>query len=471
MTTHTRYRFRDFVVSPRQRQLQRGGEAIPLIPRYFDLLVLLLELRDTAVTRQVIFDRVWTDVIVSDGALSQAIRTLRRTLGDDSREPVFIRTVSRHGYRFVCTDVVEEPDEGPAATPETRPREPTAGLPRSEPARTTFAPDSQDELIDRLLATVTQATGTDDERRDAATRLHDYPLAQVRARLERNHVGAGERGRALALLRDARWDLAEGRDVPLGLDVEGVAASTSLVLLRLRRAARLVARRWTAGAFGAGAAGALAGAVGGAALLLLPSQASPRGMIVLAVVGAMAGAVGAAGIGAGLVAAEAVARSARTASLVVGGAGGGLFVGTAVHVVARALLEGLFGVHVPSIGGPLDGLVLGAAAGAAYAWATRRTVDGLAAPRGSARLATMAAVAAATGLGALALGASGRPLVGGVINQVARASASTDANLAPLGRLLGDPGYGTTARAFWGAFEGVLFGLGLAWGLTRRPRR
>ena len=55
---------------------------------------------------------VWTDVIVSDSALSQAVRTLRRTLGDDSREPRFIRTVARHGYQFVCADVVEEEDDG-----------------------------------------------------------------------------------------------------------------------------------------------------------------------------------------------------------------------------------------------------------------------------------------------------------------------------------------------------------------------
>ena len=43
---------------------------------------------------------------MSDGALSQAIRTLRRTLDDDPREPTFIRTVSRHGYSFVFADAI-----------------------------------------------------------------------------------------------------------------------------------------------------------------------------------------------------------------------------------------------------------------------------------------------------------------------------------------------------------------------------
>ena len=106
-----RYRFRDFILSPRRRMLVHGVHERPLIPRYFDLLVFLIERRHEAVHRRDIFDRVWNDVIVSDSALSQAIRTIRRTLGDDSRAPRFIRTVSRHGYRFVFPDVLEEEDD------------------------------------------------------------------------------------------------------------------------------------------------------------------------------------------------------------------------------------------------------------------------------------------------------------------------------------------------------------------------
>src|SRR6266850_639547 len=100
-SARVRYVFGEFTLSPAQRALCRGEAELPLIPRYFDLLLLLVERRAEAVHRQLIFDVVWDDVIVSDSALTQAIRTLRRTLGDDPREPRFIRTVSRHGYRFV----------------------------------------------------------------------------------------------------------------------------------------------------------------------------------------------------------------------------------------------------------------------------------------------------------------------------------------------------------------------------------
>ena len=108
---HCRYRFADFTVSPARRTLQRSGKEIALIPRYFDLLLLLLERRNEAVPRRVILDVVWHDVVVSDGALSQAVRTLRRALGDASRDPRFIRTHARHGYQFVYPDVIDESDE------------------------------------------------------------------------------------------------------------------------------------------------------------------------------------------------------------------------------------------------------------------------------------------------------------------------------------------------------------------------
>ena len=115
-----RYHFDEFVLSRRRRLLLRGGREQPLIPRYFDLLVFLVERRHEAVHRRDIFDHVWRDVIVSDSALSQAVRTIRRALDDDPREPRFIRTVSRHGYRFVFTEVREEEENATDAGEEDR---------------------------------------------------------------------------------------------------------------------------------------------------------------------------------------------------------------------------------------------------------------------------------------------------------------------------------------------------------------
>lgn len=156
----SRYRFGEFVVYPRRRQLLRDGTPVPLIPRYFDLLLLLLDRRDEAIDRREIFDRVWADVVVSDGALTQAIRTLRRAIGDDPRDSRYIRTVSRHGYRFVFDAVIVELDGSVS-------QRPAVDVPIPVPPR---ADDDSDGLIQRLIA-----NGSDEDRRDAAEQLGPAP--------------------------------------------------------------------------------------------------------------------------------------------------------------------------------------------------------------------------------------------------------------------------------------------------------
>jgi hypothetical protein len=84
-------------------------------------------------------------------------------------------------------------------------------------------------------------------------------------------------------------------------------------------------------------------------------------------------------------------------------------------------------------------------------------------------LSTAILVALACGLGALSLTLAGRPLVGGTVHAIAQASQGSQASLAPLGALIGEPDFGPIARGLIGTAEGALFGLGLALGLTRRP--
>src|SRR5262249_2582351 len=192
------YRFSDFILSPRRRLLTRHGQERPLIPRYFDLLVFLIERRHEAVRRRDIFDRVWCDVVVSDSALSQAIRTIRRILGDDPREPRFIRTVSRHGYRFVFADVIEEVDDEDWPSEAALP-----ALPVEEPAP--FEP-----LLQRITRVATDAAEHETQR-EAAELLHGLGTSEALSRL-------GTRPRhsfARALLRDTRWDAPQAGAVPL----------------------------------------------------------------------------------------------------------------------------------------------------------------------------------------------------------------------------------------------------------------
>lgn len=347
-----RYHFDEFILSPRRRLLVRNGSEQPLIPRYFDLLVYLVEHRREAVHRRDIFDHVWKDVIVSDSALSQAIRTIRRTLGDDSREPRFVRTVSRHGYRFVFPEVVEtEEDE---VWPASQTTSAAANAPHAPP------PDPFEPLLE--LATRVAVNANEEEaQREAAELLHELGTSEALRRLatRRRHPFAR------ALLRDTRWDSASAGAVPILGEPAPVATALALVRLRLRRVARIVAARWASAAIGGGLAGAIGGAAGGLILVSVPQSTAPFAVVpVLAVIGLCSGALGGAGVAAGVSVAEAVARSNRSLALIACAAVGGGFVGAMVQWLARWSLATIVGVHIDT-GGGVEGLVIGQQRGSA----------------------------------------------------------------------------------------------------------
>ena len=102
-------RFAGFELDRADRQLRRGGEPVELNGRYFDALALLVGEAGRLVTKDRFMDEVWRGVPVTDEALTQCIRTLRRQLGDEAAAPRFIETVPKHGYRFIA------PVEGRAA--------------------------------------------------------------------------------------------------------------------------------------------------------------------------------------------------------------------------------------------------------------------------------------------------------------------------------------------------------------------
>ncbi|WP_420144575.1 winged helix-turn-helix domain-containing protein [Sphingobium sp.] len=94
-------RFDAFQLDGDNRQLCKDGIPIELGTWYFDALALLVSRRGELVTKDVFMEQVWHGIPVTDEALTQCVRTLRRALGDDAANPRFIETVP-HGYRFVA---------------------------------------------------------------------------------------------------------------------------------------------------------------------------------------------------------------------------------------------------------------------------------------------------------------------------------------------------------------------------------
>jgi len=96
------FRFDRFFLEPSDRQLRRDGAPVELNARYLDALTLLVRDAGKLVSKDRFLDEVWRGVPVTDEALTQCIKTLRRQLGDDVTRPRFIETVPKHGYRFIA---------------------------------------------------------------------------------------------------------------------------------------------------------------------------------------------------------------------------------------------------------------------------------------------------------------------------------------------------------------------------------
>jgi DNA-binding winged helix-turn-helix (wHTH) protein len=89
------------------RELRRAGRAVPLSPRAFELLGLLLDARPHPVPHDQLRDALWPDAFVGYTSLAQLVTEVRKAIGDADAGARMIRTVPRFGYAFVAP-VAEE---------------------------------------------------------------------------------------------------------------------------------------------------------------------------------------------------------------------------------------------------------------------------------------------------------------------------------------------------------------------------
>ena len=99
------YSFDVFRVDPLERLLFKENREIPLTPKVFDTLLVLLENSNHVLTKQELMQKVWPDSFVEENNLAQNISVLRKAIGEE-----FIQTVPKRGYRFVG-DVRLDQDE------------------------------------------------------------------------------------------------------------------------------------------------------------------------------------------------------------------------------------------------------------------------------------------------------------------------------------------------------------------------
>ncbi|MFO1340495.1 MAG: AAA family ATPase [Burkholderiaceae bacterium] len=148
--------FGGFRLDPRNARLSQGAQELELPPKAFAVLCHLAARPGLLVTKDELLDAVWGRRFVSESVLKTAVSTIRAVLGDDTRTPRFVETVSRRGYRFVAVPV----DEAQAAAAAVNaPPAPPAPLPpsawtaqKAEGAAEEADPGDDDALVGRAEA-------------------------------------------------------------------------------------------------------------------------------------------------------------------------------------------------------------------------------------------------------------------------------------------------------------------------------
>jgi Tol biopolymer transport system component/DNA-binding winged helix-turn-helix (wHTH) protein len=141
------YRFGPFRLDVAEQQLWQDGRVLPLTPKVFDVLRVLVENSGHLVEKERLLAEVWPDSFVEEGALSRSVSILRKTLGETGSEQKYIETVPKRGYRFAAP-VAEldgsNPRSGPAGRKayetETPPAAPIPDAPAARPSRARAAP-------------------------------------------------------------------------------------------------------------------------------------------------------------------------------------------------------------------------------------------------------------------------------------------------------------------------------------------
>ena len=129
------YEFGDFRLEPAEQSLLRNGSAIPLKPKVFETLVILVESGGRLVTKDELVELVWPDTSASDEALAQNISQLRKALGNGAGGGSMIQTVPKRGYRFTAQIRIVEPEpELPQASALQAPAE-AAAIPPALPVQ------------------------------------------------------------------------------------------------------------------------------------------------------------------------------------------------------------------------------------------------------------------------------------------------------------------------------------------------
>jgi DNA-binding winged helix-turn-helix (wHTH) protein/tetratricopeptide (TPR) repeat protein len=101
MSSKRLFLFDRYRLDAQEHQLLLGSQVVPLPPKGFDLLAVLVQNAGRLLQKQELLDQVWPGIAVEEGSLARGISSLRRVLGSNAEGQDYIQTVSKRGYRFI----------------------------------------------------------------------------------------------------------------------------------------------------------------------------------------------------------------------------------------------------------------------------------------------------------------------------------------------------------------------------------
>ena len=131
------FRFEGITFQPESGALSKGSETVVLRAKTAEVLHFLLRSPNELVTKDRLLDELWPDCHVGSGSLVQSIQELRKVLGDDAKNPRFIQTMPRRGYRWIAPLAENPSPEAGACSAESRA---TASNPDGMPVKTGARP-------------------------------------------------------------------------------------------------------------------------------------------------------------------------------------------------------------------------------------------------------------------------------------------------------------------------------------------
>lgn len=129
-STNSPLRIADLRVDPALDEIEKDGVIVKLEPRAMRLLMSLAERAGQVVSVEELLNLVWKDVVVSPDSVYAAVASLRRTLGDDPKNPKYIANVMRRGYRLIAPVSPITPPAAAALPVESAHVEPPQGVRR-----------------------------------------------------------------------------------------------------------------------------------------------------------------------------------------------------------------------------------------------------------------------------------------------------------------------------------------------------